>query len=264
MRILLVHADKFPWATFNRAEALKKEWAGDWVDIADRWHLPEEDYDIIHFLFSGGLSKCKDYILKRNNVFTTLASYRTLEARWDDLEDLTQIYQHSVMCVAQNPDLAERYKKLFHKNNVVYIPNGVNTQRFKRDFVVGFVGIDNRHKGLELIRQACTELGLELKVVDKGKTQEDVRDFYKEIDCLALASISEGCNNPTLEVLSMNKPVISTEVGIAKELEGVHIVLRDVESIKQTLRHLSPRIGILERYTWKIIAKRYRKLYERQ
>ena len=264
MRILLIHADKFPWATFNRAEALKKEWASDWVDIVDRWHLPDEEYDVIHFLFSGGITKCKEYILKhKDKVFTTLASYRTLESYWDELEDLTLIYQNTVCCVAQNPDLEMRYKKSFYRDNVVYIPNGVNTQRFKKDFVVGFVGIDNGHKGLELIKQACEELGLELKVVEKGLNQEEIRDFYKEIDCLALASKSEGCNNPTLEVLAMNKPVISTDVGIAKELEGVHIVERNVESIKKTLRHLSPRIGILEKYTWKEIAKQYREIYVR-
>jgi len=261
MKILIVHADKFPWATFNRAESLKKELREDWIDIVDRWHLPEEEYDVIHFLFSGGITKCKDYILKhKDKVFTTLASYRTLEERWDKMEDLKEIYQNTVCCVAQNTDLEDRYKKLFG-NNVVYIPNGVNEQRFKRNFIVGFVGIDNGHKGLELIKQACKELNLDLMIAEKGKNQEEMRDFYKEIDCLAIASKSEGCNNPTLEMLAMNKPVISTRVGIAEELEGVILIERDVESIKQALRKLSGRIQILENYTWKKIAKKYRDVW---
>ena len=67
---------------------------------------------------------------------------------------------------------------------------------------------------------------LELKTAYSGHAK-DVKPlrampkFYKSIDCLVLASRSEGCNNPTLEALAMNKPVISTKVGIAKELEGV-------------------------------------------
>ena len=261
MKILLVHADKFPWATFNRAEALKKELREDWIDIVDRWHLPEEEYDVIQFLFSGGITRCKDYILKhKDKVFTTLASYRTLEERWDKMEDLKEIYQNTVCCVAQNPDLKDKYKKLFG-NNVVYIPNGVNEQRFKRNFIVGFVGIDNGHKGLELIKQSCKELNLDLMIAEKGNNQEEIRDFYKEIDCLAIASKSEGCNNPTLEMLAMNKPVISTRVGIAEELEGVILIERDVESIKQALRKLSGRIQILENYTWNKIAKKYRDVW---
>lgn len=55
MRILLVHQDKYKWAANIRAEALKKEWINDEVDIAYFKDLPDgEKYDVIHFLFSGG------------------------------------------------------------------------------------------------------------------------------------------------------------------------------------------------------------------
>ena len=75
------------------------------------------------------------------------------------------------------------------------------------------------------------------------------------------ASISEGCNNPTLEALAVNKPVISTKVGIVGELEGIILTERNVESIKTALRKVSGRIQILEKYTWKVVAKQYRQLY---
>ncbi len=265
MKILIIHADKFPWATFYRAEALKKQWSNDWVDIVDRWHLPDgKEYDVIHILFSGGISKIKTFILaNRNKTFTSLSSQRTLDGRFDRLDDLIEIYQKTVCCVCHNPELSEKLKELIIQYNMVYIPNGVDEMLFRRKFIVGFVGINDGHdhKGLKLIKQACEELKLELRVIKKGKTQDEVRDFYKEIDCLALASLSEGCNNPTLEVLAMNKPVISTRVGIAEELEGVILVERNVESIKKELRKLSGRIQILEKYTWKIIAQKYRNLY---
>jgi glycosyltransferase involved in cell wall biosynthesis len=61
----------------------------------------------------------------------------------------------------------------------------------------------------------------------------------------------------------MNKPVISTDVGIASELEGVTIVERDVDSIKKALRKLSGRIQILEEYIWSNIAKQYMNIYVR-
>lgn len=271
MKILLVHQDKYPWATTTRANNLKKLWIDDQVDIAYFRNLPDgSNYDIIHFLFSGGIGKNKDYILKfKDKTFTTLASQRTLDEYYDKKEVLIQIYKNTVCCVAQNPSLAKKLQKLINQDNVVYMPNGVDTKLFNRKFVVGFVGAhaDNSdHKGFNLIRKACEELGLELRTAHSG-FQNDVRPisempkFYQSIDCLVLASISEGCNNPTLEALAMNKPVISTNVGIASELEGVILVERNVESIKKALRKFSGRIEILEKYSWEIIAKKYRDLY---
>ncbi len=272
MKILLVHADQYPWATTHRAEEFKKQWKNDKVDIAHFRSLPDGGkYDVIHFLFSGAVGRVKDYILKhKNKVFTTLASQRTLDQYYDKLPVLIEIYKNTVCCVAQNPMLAKKLKKLIKQNNVVYIPNGVDEKLFNRKFVVGFVGaeMDNSdHKGFKLIAQACEELGLTLKTA--GSVRAGVKPltamprFYRSIDCLVLASRSEGCNNPTLEALAMNKPVISTRVGIATELEGVTLVERDVESIKKALRRLSGRIQILEKYTWKKVAKKYHDLYEK-
>jgi len=263
MKILLIHHDKKPWASYRRAESLKKEWVNNEVDIAYFKDLPDGDkYDVIHFLFSGGLSKCKEYILKhKHKVFTTLASQRTLDEKYDKLEDLKEIYQNTVYCVAQNKELVRQFELLTGQHNVTYIPNGVNEKLFKNEFKVGFVGTKDSdgHKGLLLIRQACDELGLDL--LSCNTEYERMPDFYDEVNCLVLASLSEGCNNPTLEALAMNKPVISTNVGIASELNGVILIERNVESIKKALRVLSGRIQILEEYTWDKIAQRYYNLY---
>lgn len=171
MQILLVHADKIPWATTTRAEALKKRWVDDEVDIAYFKNLPDgEKYDVIHFLFSGAIGKAKEYILKyKEKTFTTLASQRTLDEYYDKLPVLIEIYKNTVCCVAQNPDLAKKLIDLIQKDNVVYIPNGTDEKLFDRKFIVGFVGIkaDNTdHKGLLLVERACKELGLELKTAN--------------------------------------------------------------------------------------------------
>lgn len=273
MRILLVHADRFPWATTHRANALKKQWSQDEVDIAHFQNLPNGDnFDVIHFLYSGAIGRTKEYILKyKSKTFTTLASQRTLEEYYDKKATLIEIYKNTVCCVAQNPSLAKQLKKLIKKNNVVYIPNGVDEKKFNRKFTVGFVGAEmdkTDHKGFNLVKKACDDLKLELISAhvwraSDSKPFKSMPKFYESIDCLVLASASEGCNNPTLEALAMNKPVISTDVGIAQELEGVTIVNRDVQSLKKALRHLSGRIQILENYTWEKIAKQYHNLYEK-
>lgn len=266
MKILLVHNDKYKWATTIRAEALKIQWINDEVEIVHSSELPNGDkYDIIHFLYSGGITKSRNYILKnKKKVFTTLASYRTLDCAFDKLKHLVQIYKETVFCVCHNKKLESRLKQLIQQDNVIYIPNGVDEKLFDRKFVVGYIGakkVIGDHKGIELAQHVCSELGLELRFAH-DIPHTIINEFYKTIDCLILPSLSEGCNNPTLEALAMNKPVISTDVGIADELEGVIIVERNIDSIKKALRKLSGRIQILENYTWKIIANKYHKLYE--
>ena len=266
MKILLVTNNKIRWTDVFRAEALKKYWSDDEVDITNRWNLPDGDkYDVIHFLYSGALTKSKDYILKyKDKVFTSLVSQRSLDGMFDDRDSLFEIFKKTRCCVCQNPNLLLRLKKIMPSVNAVFIPNGVDTELFNRKFIAGFVGAkdSNDHKGLNLAQQACDEMGIELKIAHEHHyTHEEMPNFYREIDCLIIPSKSEGCHNPTMEALAMNKPVITTIVGIALCLEGVFVVERNVESIKQALRKLSGRIQILEEYTWKEIAKQYRDLY---
>jgi glycosyltransferase involved in cell wall biosynthesis len=251
------------WADVFRAEELKKRWTEDDVDIVNRWSLPDREYDVIHFLYSGALTKSKDYILERKDkVFTSLVSQRSLDGMFDDKDELIEIYKKTRCCVCQNPRLLSQLRE--YEINAVYIPNGVDEKLFNRPFVAGFVGAkdSNPHKGFHLAKKACEDLGIELLVAhNHDYAHEDMPEFYKKIDCLLIPSASEGCHNPTMEALAMNKPVISTRVGIAEELEGVILVERDVESIKEALRKLSGRIQILEKYKWSDIAKHYRQLY---
>ena len=263
MKILLVHNNKMRWADVFRAEELKKRWVDDDVDITNRWNLPDGDkYDVIHFLYSGALTKTKEYILKhKDKVFTSLVSHRSIDGTWDNQDELLDIYKQTRMCVCQNPKLLAQ----LNIPNAVYIPNGVDEELFNRKFVAGFVGAkdSNDHKGLSLAKKACDDLGIELRIAhEHNYSHEDMPKFYEQIDVLLIPSLSEGSHNPTMEALAMNIPVISTLTGIAVHLEGVILIERDVESIKVALRRLSGRIQILEKYTWDSIANQYHDLYE--
>jgi glycosyltransferase involved in cell wall biosynthesis len=275
MKILLIHADATPWATQWRAIELKKRWTEDEVDIVRCDQLSDSHpYDIIHVLYSGGLGPIKGYIINnKRKIWLTLASQRTLDLVYDNISVLMEVYRSCRGVVAQNPVLAHRLIGLIgepYASLVHYIPNGVNEELFNRLFIVGYVGNDQsanpEHKGYHLVKQACDELGLEIMSIRNSHgpdfiPNEDMPKFYSKISCLVIPSMSEGCNNPTLEALAMNIPVISTRVGIAEHLEGVTLVERNVDSIKGALRKLSGRIQILENYTWDIIARKYRELY---
>ena len=266
MRVALIHNNpQMRWADTFRAEVFKREWKEDEVDIFSADNLPDgKKYDVIHFLYSGGLTKSKDYIVRHaDKVFTSLASERTFKRSHNNQEDLKEIFEKTRCCVCQNPYLLEKLKQFAPKANSVYIPNGVDTELFNHKIVAGFVGASHsyEHKGYFIAKQACDELGIELKVAQEHNyTHEDMPEFYKQIDCLLIPSLSEGCNNPTLEALAMNIPVISTDVGIAKIL-GCVIIKRDVESLKTALLNLNRRFLILQDYTYSKISKQYRDLY---
>ena len=269
MKILLVFNNKMRWADVFRAEELQKQWTEDEVDILDRRELPDPDkYDVIHFLYGGALTKSKDYILNnKDKVFTSSVSRRSLDGMWDDRKTLLELYKASRCCVCQNPEILSILEGLAPGVNAVYIPNGVDEKLFERKFVAGFVGAkaSNVHKGFYEAKEACDELGIELKVAHEHMYEhEDMPNFYKEIDVLLIPSLSEGCHNPTMEALAMNIPVISTDVGIANKLDGVRLVLRSANSVKGELLKMMPRTQILKEYTWSEIAKKYHQLYERQ
>ena len=282
MKIAFIHGDPQPWATTHRCNALKKRWTDDEVDLYYVFDvvnngLTLDEYDIIQIQYSGGITMLKDLVNRNGHkCFGMVASQMMFDWHYDKKQDVIDVLGGCKAIIAQNPRLQEQTKELLGKDNVYYIPNGVDEELFKPDnhFVVGFVGnkkvstVD--HKGYEVVKQACNELDVSLiEIKDnypKGlKTHEEVRDFYKRIDCLAVLSNGEGCNNPTLECLSMNIPVIFTDQGISQELEarGLYMINRDVEECKEVLRHLVPRLNIIENYTWDKIAKQYKDLYVR-
>lgn len=275
MKILLITGDILaPWAITFRANELKKRWVNDEVEVVSAFTGDPDYYDVIHILFSAEVGKYADLISKHpGKIYTSLVSANTLDYTWDSAETLRSVFQNSKKVVCLNPRLQQSVIALMgieHASKAVYIPNGVNEILFSnpKKFVVGFVGSNFSHeyKGLHLIKEACEKLDVELLMNDcdypsSVTPREQMPAFYDKIDCLCLASLGEGTNNPTLEALSMNKPVVSTVTGIAEELEGVILVERNVTSIMQGLRKVYTRKGIIENYTWDRIAQKYHELY---
>lgn len=273
LKICLVKYDDRSWATSHRAEALEKrlkktddvETIGN-ISFRDNVDEYVGKFDIIHILYSGGLAQYLYPIFKKypKRFITCVASHRTLEEWWDDKEQIRFVYENSAAVIAFNKKLQKMVP------GSVYIPNGVEEGLFKpgRKFAVGFVGIRDKYKGFYLIEEACKRLGVRL-LHDGNEYPEKVRSFpempklYKKFDCLCIASENEGCHNPTLEALAMNIPVVSTDTGIASELEGVILVERSVEGIMAGIREVWTRRQILEKYTWDKITEQHREVYKK-
>lgn len=271
MKILLVKYDDRSWATSHRAENLKKRLIGDEVSITTNLKFKDnvdellKKYEIVHILYSGGLSIFYSIFKKYpNRIITSIASHRSVEEWWDKKEEMDFIYKNSAAVIAFNKKLQKLVK------GSVYIPNGVDEKIFKPNYAfnVGFVGIRDEYKGFYLIEEACKRLGVKFlhdgnRYPDKIVPHHKMPEIYSEFDCLAIASLGEGCHNPTLEALAMNLPVISTNVGIADELDGVILVERSVEGLMKGIRKVYTRKQILEKYSWDKITEAYREVYKK-
>jgi len=269
-----------------RAKALKEEFVkvGHKVLIRNRHAIKEyfddfvERFDVIHFLFSGGLTEFKEQFKKYPNKFIiTIVSHRSIEGWWDKEDEMLDIIKNSAQVICVSQKLKDAISKKFENQKfkpeeytpVTYIANGVDVKVFKpqKTFTVGFVGRRHEYKGYDLIKEACEVLGVNFvhdgNEYPKNVTPHDeMPEIYDQFDCLAIASEGEGCHNPTLEALAMNIPVISTDVGIANELDGVTIVDRSVEGIVKGIKKVYSRSQILKDFTWDIIANKYLRIYE--
>jgi glycosyltransferase involved in cell wall biosynthesis len=106
------------------------------------------------------------------------------------------------------------------------------------------------HKGLPLVRDACSDAGVGLTEVDAcrvGTKHDEMPEVYAEHDMLVLASESEGAPRPLLEALASGIPVVTTRTGLATRLvhHGVNgvIVKRDRESLVAGIRYVQAMLA---------------------
>ncbi|MCB1512224.1 MAG: glycosyltransferase [Hyphomicrobiaceae bacterium] len=134
-----------------------------------------------------------------------------------------------------------------------------------RPFVIGWVGnsqwgvleglIDA--KGLKTVIEPAvavlSERGLDVKldVVDRAvklRPRDEVARYYNTLDVLVCASIHEGTPNPALEAMSCGVPLVSTDVGIVREISGALqsslIVERSAEAMADALQRLLTTPGL--------------------
>ena len=93
---------------------------------------------------------------------------------------------------------------------------------------------------------------------------------YSYAHCLVSPSLSEGFGLPALEALSLGCPVICSDIPTFHEILGNSAIYFDPKSIDSLVSVLKKRSGkrevsgmeLLERYSWKTMAKQTLSLYE--
>lgn len=223
----------------------------------------------------------------------------------DELDLTKNILEQVKYYTVSSKKLYDIYKNLNYKLPTVEITDGVDTKLFKpynlerfkeingRKLVIGWVGNSSwyskdakDHKGIHtIIKPAIEELiregyNIELELVDKQKKfipHDDMAEYYKKIDVYVCASINEGTPNPVLEAMACGVPVISTDVGIVKEVFGEKqkdYILKDrnKETLKDAIKGILSNTEVLEElskenlqriqdWTWEKKTQQFKEFY---
>jgi glycosyltransferase involved in cell wall biosynthesis len=126
----------------------------------------------------------------------------------------------------------------------------LSSEKGQRDFLTAAQRINRVRKDVyfvligdgpdrAMLEQYARELGIAERVFFTGHLQ-DVRPVYQDIDMLALTSYTEGFPNVLLESLSMNRPILATDVGGVADIVEDNVTGRlvqpgDVEGIANGL-----------------------------
>jgi len=180
-------------------------------------------------------------------ILLTIRSFRYPEYLYSAVKKVKKVH-------VINHDLLEFFP------NAHYIPDGIFDQFFtKKEFIVGFAGKPDEYKGFAIIQQACNELGVNFMPATGDIPYHLMFDYYNKIDLLVCSSLQEGHNTVVMECLAMNKPVLTTDVGVPKQF-NIHKIVRTIGSIKEGIMkfYTAP---LVKDYTWDNICKQLTELY---
>ncbi len=226
------------------------------IDIDYYTKLPEEalfekarNYDIIHFN-NADVGRHLNFIAEHPKPI--IVSVRSFRFREPMLEAAKFATVHVI-----HPEL-----KAFFPN-ARYISDAVDDIFQPKEFVVGMAyqnepwNID--YKGVELVEQACKELGVAFKRGVDMKLEE-MPAWYDSIDLYVCASKKEGFGTPVVECLLLNKPVISTDTGMGA-YTNIFKIERTVESIKEgiLMYYTYPQVA---KFRWQVVANAVGELYK--
>lgn len=180
-------------------------------------------------------------------------------------------------------------------DNKMFYP--INIERFKnikdRKIIVGWVGNSmfdveksEDYKGIHtIIKPAIEQLnneGYNIEIISADRAERyiphnEMPEYYSKIDVYICASINEGTPNPILEAMACGVPVISTDVGITKEVFGVSqqkyiLEERNVECLKSKLKMFinnldeikklsDENVNQIEQWTWEKKTEQFREFF---
>ncbi|HAV3554881.1 hypothetical protein BAX55_12465 [Acinetobacter baumannii] len=167
----------------------------------------------------------------------------------------------------------------FKNKNQVFIPNGIDLEKFRfveRDFnnpiTIGFVGRNHKAKGIPYLFEVMSAFKddprIEFRVAGKGLSLKDkeVEDlskkfvigtnvtlldavkemeaFYHGIDVLLMTSITEGFPNVLIEAMATGAICISTDVGDARYIINNSNNIASIHDVSKLIKLISEYIDM--------------------
>lgn len=256
MKILLL-SDGLGWIVDRLSDKMKELIPQD-IEVDYYTSISPEDFvkkanevDIVHFNNWDVIRQLQLIPQIKSEVLVSVRSFRYP----DYVKEIQKFFNIHVI----NPKQLETFP------NATFIPDPIFDQFFSdKKFKVGMAFDDNsynrEYKGYNLVKKVCDDMGIEV-VVAKGIKPEDMPKWYRSLDLYVCASVNEGHSTPVMECLAMNKPVVTTDVGIPSLL-NVHKAERTYDSLKKEIEkfYTSPQV---QDYRWGSVAEQFNKLYER-
>lgn len=126
-------------------------------------------------------------------------------------------------------------------------------KRKNKKFTVGWSGnYNNPLKNFNIIKDSCKKSGVRFAYA-KDLSRDQLNFWYNTLDCVVCASKSEGGPMMILEAGAASVPVISTDVGLAREIlvdkkNGLK-VSPDIKSISRAIKILSSNKGLRDDFS---------------
>ncbi len=252
---LLIVADRPDWVFAKLCRALQKNIRSWTIEVRygpRRENLADhEKFDLVfymldylpHLLDQCGVPPSKLVLAIRSHVIENgLVKY--LDSTW--------LNQRTGAVIVANKKLLDQFRKL---HPTVYLaPGGTDVDFFvpgekntRIKPVVGWAGskknFGEAHRGLDIIRAACAEGGLDFRPAfreDSWRDELTMKKYYQEeIDIYVDMSVTAGRQNGLLEAGACGKLLISSRAGVAEDLiiDGWNGYLtdRNVNSLAQAL-----------------------------
>lgn len=250
--------------------------------------------DIIYYLNIMDMIKYQHDIWQNLTIpiCSSIRSHRPLQEYKDNLNfNLSKL----VAVSADNEKMLnisiEKYIK--HHNLVLkpfITPHSADPEVFKetnpinltpRKIIVGYVGSFRDDKQYDIFQEACKEAKNFVIPKTAGKVSHKIPydqmcAFYNSIDVLVCCSKQEGGPSPPLEAALCGRAIITTDVGFMRKAFGqyasyfngsvAHLVTK-LKYFHDNRKHLmemgiSAKRVISNRWTWKILIKNYKEMFE--
>ena len=242
------------------------------VGVYDHFFLDGEDKKVTLKLFSDETSIVNCYTVSSKLL------YQIYNNDSEIIRKPAAIVQDGVDCSLFIPMNLERFEN--YKNRTIKIGWVGNSK-----WIIGqseLTDLKGIHTIIKPVIQELKDEGYDVELItsdrnDKMIPHSEMPEFYASIDIYVCASLCEGTPNPVLEAMACGVPVISTDVGIVKEVLGEKqkeyiLSERSKDCLKNKLKNLLEHLENLnelsnenqekiKQWDWVVMSEKFRQYF---